>query len=684
MATKQSRIIELREIINRHNHLYYVENIPSISDMDFDLLMKELQDLESECPELYDPNSPTSRVGSDINNDFTQLPHKYPMLSLDNTYTKEELSAFISRVTKWVGHNVDYVCELKYDGSSISLTYEKGLLTTALTRGDGQKGDDVSANIRTIRTIPLKLKGEFPDNFEIRGEVLMPFDVFDSINKEKEDAGEPLFANPRNAAAGTLKNQKSSVVSKRRLDCYLYYIPNAQEIASTHYDSLVEARKWGFNIPNDIKICSGEEDIWKFIEYWDKQRFSLPVPIDGVVIKVNDLSLQKELGFTSKSPRWAIAYKFKAERKSTKLLSIDYQVGRTGNITPVANLEPIFLSGTNVERASLHNFSIIENMDIRVGDYVFVEKGGEIIPKIVGVDMDRRTSGLKSVDFIKKCPECGSILQKEEGEANYYCTNEWECPPIIRGKIKHFASRKAMDIEGLGSETIDLLIENGFIRNVADVYDLPSKKNDLIGIGSNKEIVKRDLFDTSKEVKSHTMQERSVSNLINGINKSKDKYDYIFLYALGIRYVGETAARAILNNIPSIGELINANYDRLISIDGIGEQTANSIIKYFSDARNMDIVNKMLNNGIGIRHEEKDKENKFQGFSFVITGTLSRPRAFFKDLIIGGGGKVMSAVSSKTDYLLMGEAAGSKKTQAEKLGVKIITESDFETMFVKS
>ena len=478
------RIVELRKLLEHYNYLYYVKNEPVITDQRFDELMHELERLEAEHPEMFDPNSPTQRVGSDTTNEFVQVAHKYGMMSLANTYSEQEIRDFDERVRKGIGgDDVEYVCELKYDGTSISLRYEEGNLQVAVTRGDGVKGDDVTANVRTIRTVPLRMRGEgYPAEFEIRGEILMPFAVFNRLNEERLEAGETLFANPRNAAAGTLKLQNSSVVAKRQLDCYLYYVPGEITLTPTHYGNLMKASEWGFNIPPYIELCHNIDEILDFIHKWDVERKNLPVPIDGIVIKVNSIKQQLQLGYTAKSPRWAVAYKFKAERVETRLLSVDYQVGRTGSITPVANLEPIHIAGTTVKRASLHNEDIIRELDLHLHDTVYVEKGGEIIPKIVGVDVEKREADAPVIEFITHCPECGTALIRHEGEANHYCPNEDHCPPQIAGKLEHFVSRKAMDIEGMGGETIDLLLTKGFIRDVADIYTLPSRREELIGL----------------------------------------------------------------------------------------------------------------------------------------------------------------------------------------------------------
>ncbi len=823
------RIEELREILEYHNHRYYIDNSPEISDMEFDMLMHELEALERKHPEVYDPNSPSCRVGSDISNSFEQVVHRYPMLSLGNTYNRGELEEFDARVRKVVGDDVEYVCELKYDGTSISLIYEHGALVRAVTRGDGEKGDDVTANVRTIRTVPLRLTGDYPEELEIRGEILMPFAVFNKLNSERVIEGEQPFANPRNAASGTLKLLSSAQVAKRPLDCYLYYIPG-EAVAETHYDSLKRATSWGLNIPSYYTLARGIDEVWRYIEKWDVERSTLPVPIDGVVIKVNSLKSQLQLGYTAKCPRWAIAYKFKAERVATKLLSISYQVGRTGSITPVANLEPVHLAGTTVKRASLHNADIIASLDIHHGDYLYVEKGGEIIPKIVGVDLERRSGDASKVEFITHCPECGTELVREEGEANHYCPNR-DCPPRIAGRIEHFVSRKAMDIDGMGSEIIDLLLSNGKICDVADIYDLPAKGEELIGLerviypvgyemtdvplelilyalgvgvgnftkrlaermvesfGSLRGCVDADIDMlrgmgfSMREADSivaffhpeglfATEEQRIYRNLVAHCGDADEvpfdtllasfeiegvdihmadllssKYDYIYeLYAasveeiasiegiservaesvatwlsehrewvrrlntlrifrfqrltvdkltasiersksrglapllngLGIRHVGESASRLLAESFRDLRSVMAATAEELMEIDGIGAQMAESIIAYFGDERNRVMVERLIAAGLTITVEDSGEgSHQLAGMSFVITGTLSRPREYFKALILKAGGKVSESVSGKTDYLIAGESAGSKLSKAEKLGVKILDEETF-------
>lgn len=820
---EKERILELRRILEYHNARYYIDNAPEISDREFDELMHELEGLEGRFPEMYDPNSPTQRVGQDINREFVQVEHRYPMLSLGNTYSEEELREFDARVRKVVGDAVEYVCELKYDGTSISLTYANGELVRALTRGDGVKGDDVTANVRTIRTIPLKLRGDYPPEFEIRGEILMPFEVFNRLNQEKAEAGETLFANPRNAAAGTLKLQNSAAVAKRQLDCFLYYLPGEETPADTHYGNLMKAKEWGFHIPPYIRVAGSIGEVWDFITQWDKERAGLPVPIDGIVIKVNDIRMQQLLGYTAKSPRWAIAYKFKAEQAETSLIEVTYQVGRTGSITPVANLEPVHLAGTTVKRASLHNADIIASLDLHEHDRVYVEKGGEIIPKIVGVNREARQAGALPVEFITHCPECGTELVRVEGEANHYCPNEAHCPPQIAGKIEHFVSRKAMDIEGMGVETIDLLLSKGLIANVADIYRLPEMREQLIGLekiiypesfemtsiplgkviyafeigmknissrtaeavakrfGSLKayseagreelaevlgdanaadrvaeyfrmpfspmverlkeagevenipldEVIyalnipgidrhRSDLLTTrfdyiyelsvaseeelipvgigreeaaavvrffarnEKLVRKlntlgvYRLQEKSVDNLLAGIEGSKQAGFAAMLYALGIRYIGETASRNLAKNFKHIDRLMEATFEQLTEVEDVGEQMANSLLRWFSREENREVVRRLT--AAGVEAELKEKEgmsDNLAGLTFVITGTLSRPREYFKDKILDAGGKVSDSVSAKTSYLLAGGNAGSKLQKANKLGVRVISEEDF-------
>ncbi len=829
------RIVELRKLLEYYNYLYYVKNEPVITDQKFDELMHELERLEAEHPEIFDPNSPTQRVGNDTTNEFVQVAHKYGMMSLANTYSEQEIRDFDERVRKGIGgDDVEYVCELKYDGTSISLRYEDGNLQVAVTRGDGVKGDDVTTNVRTIRTVPLHMQGEdYPAEFEIRGEILMPFAVFNRLNEERLETGEALFANPRNAAAGTLKLQNSSIVAKRQLDCYLYYVPGEITLTPTHYGNLMKAREWGFNIPPYIELCHNIDEILDFIHKWDVERKNLPVPIDGIVIKVNSIKQQLQLGYTAKSPRWAVAYKFKAERVETRLLSVDYQVGRTGSITPVANLEPVHIAGTTVKRASLHNEDIIRELDLHLHDMVYVEKGGEIIPKIVGIDVDKRVADAPVVEFITCCPECGTALIRHEGEANHYCPNEDHCPPQIAGKLEHFVSRKAMDIEGMGGETIDLLLTKGFIWDIADIYTLPSRREELIGLekilypesyvmtsiplgkviyafeigmknisaknadvladhfgslaklaGASKEdlmaigslqfpgdreksinkileyfrmpfneplerlkqagevdmlpldvviyaldipgidfhkaellsvkfdyiyrlytatldeIVETDemsredaervyRFLQGKEkfirkmntLSVYRLQEKSVDNLIAGIEKSKQRNLPEFINALGIRYIGETASRNLARHFKDIRKLMDATFEQLTEVEDIGDQMAGSVLRYFERTENREMMERFLQYGIsGTIQEEEGESDQLAGTTFVITGTLSLPREHFKAMILKAGGKVSDSVSNKTTYLLAGENAGSKLQKAQKLNVTILTEKEFNTL----
>ena len=829
------RIVELRKLLEHYNYLYYVKNEPEITDQKFDELMHELERLEAEHPEMFDPNSPTQRVGNDTTNEFVQVAHKYGMMSLANTYSEQEIRDFDERVRKGIGgDDVEYVCELKYDGTSISLRYEDGNLQVAVTRGDGVKGDDVTTNVRTIRTVPLHMQGEdYPAEFEIRGEILMPFAVFNRLNEERLEAGEALFANPRNAAAGTLKLQNSSIVAKRQLDCYLYYVPGEITLTPTHYGNLMKAREWGFNIPPYIGLCHNIDEILDFIHKWDVERKNLPVPIDGIVIKVNSIRQQLQLGYTAKSPRWAVAYKFKAERVETRLLSVDYQVGRTGSITPVANLEPVHIAGTTVKRASLHNEDIIRELDLHLHDMVYVEKGGEIIPKIVGVDVEKRVADAPVIEFITHCPECGTPLIRHEGEANHYCPNEDHCPPQIAGKLEHFVSRKAMDIEGMGGETIDLLLTKGFIQDVADIYTLPSRREELIGLekilypesyvmtsiplgkviyafeigmknisaknadvlaehfgsltklaGASKEElmavgnlqfpgdrekninkmleyfrmpfneplerlkqagevdmlpldvviyaldipgidfhkaellsvkfdyiyrlytatldeiaetdemsredaerVSRFLQGKEKFIRKmntlsvYRLQEKSVDNLIAGIEKSKQRNLPEFINALGIRYIGETASRNLARHFKDIRKLMDATFEQLTEVEDIGDQMAGSVIRYFERTENREMMERFLQYGIsGTIQEEEGESDQLAGTTFVITGTLSLPREHFKAIILKAGGKVSDSVSNKTTYLLAGENAGSKMQKAQKLNVTILTEKEFNTL----
>ncbi|OFX89012.1 MAG: DNA ligase (NAD(+)) LigA [Bacteroidetes bacterium GWF2_33_16] len=660
----KARIEQLRNLLHHHNYQYYVLAQPQITDFEYDILLNDLITLEKNNPEFNDPNSPTQRVGSDINKEFTQVIHKYPMLSLGNTYSIEEIIDFDTRVRKALPDDtIEYVCELKYDGVAIGLTYKNGFLVQAVTRGDGTQGDDVTNNVKTIKSIPLKLSGNnYPSEFEIRGEIFLPHSSFEKMNAEKEAAGEPLFANPRNAAAGTLKQQKSSIVANRPLDCFLYFVLGNNLPYNSHYENLMAAKTWGFKIPYYITKCNNIDEISDFITIWDKKRNELPFDIDGVVIKVNSYLQQEELGFTAKSPRWAISYKFKAEQARTKLLSIDYQVGRTGAVTPVANLEPVLLAGTTVKRASLHNSDQIKLLEIHENDFVFVEKGGEIIPKIVGVDQKTRDINTMPIEFITHCPECGSKLERNEGEAKHYCPNVYSCPPQIKGRIEHFVSRKAMNIGG-AEATIEALFEKGLIHNSADLYYL-----------TKEQILLVDRF-----------AEKSATNLIESIEESKKVPFQRVLFGLGIRFVGETVAKTLANHFKSIENIKNASIEQLTSVQEIGDRIAISIIEYFKDDKNLEILERLKNAGIQLevaQFENNNLFNKLNGKTFVISGTFeNHSREELKDLIEKYGGKNTGSISKNTNFLLAGENIGpSKLEKVQELKIPIITEDDFLNM----
>ncbi len=669
-ADIQKRIVFLKDTLNKHNYNYYVLNQPQVSDYEYDQLMKELIDLETKYPDFQDPNSPSQRVGSDISNDFQQITHQYPMLSLGNTYNEEEIADFHQRVSKAIGDNIEYVCELKYDGTSISLTYENGKLIQAVTRGDGEKGDNVTANVKTIKSIPLSIHGEYPDSFVIRGEILLPNDEFVKLNETRELNGEVPFANPRNAAAGSLKMKKSSEVAQRGLDCYLYYLLGENLPSDIHSENLEAARSWGFKIPTYYKICKSLNEINDFINYWDKERFNLPFEIDGIVIKVNNINLQNELGYTAKSPRWAISYKFKAEEAYTKLLSVSYQVGRTGKITPVANLEPVQLAGTTVKRASLHNADIINQLDLHENDMVYVEKGGEIIPKITRAEESARDPLAKKIQFIEKCPECGTDLIRPEGEAAHFCPNDKACPPQLKGKIEHFVSRKAVNIDSFGEQIVDLLFEKNLVKDVSKIYDLTFEK--LNGLSR--------VVEDDQNKKVFTFQEKSTQNLLAGIEASKNIPYPNVLFGLGIKHVGATVAKVLCKNFNTIDKLANASYEDLVSIDDIGPKVAESVQNYFKDEDNLNLIERLKQTGITLEIEEQINDSeKFKGLSFVISGTFTKfTRDELKTIIESNGGKSLSGVSKKTSYLVAGEKTGpSKLEKAEKLNVKIINESDF-------
>ena len=663
----KDKIKALREALEQHNYNYYVLSAPTISDREFDEMMKELQVLEEAHPEYVDPHSPTQRVGSDLSKEFEQVVHKYPMLSLGNTYSEDEVKDFYERIARDLNEPFEIVAELKYDGTSISLTYEDGRLVRAVTRGDGTRGDDVTANVKTIRSVPLKLMGDrYPATFEIRGEILLPWAEFDRLNKEREEQEEPLFANPRNAASGTLKQQNPAVVAARKLDAYFYYLLGEELPAETHFDNLEAARSWGFKIPNVIRVCNSLEDIYDYIAYWDVERKNLPVATDGIVLKVNSLRQQRNLGFTAKSPRWAIAYKFQAERAVTRLNSVSFQVGRTGAVTPVANLEPVLLAGTTVKRASLHNADIIEGLDLHLGDKVFVEKGGEIIPKIVGVDVEAR--GLlvgDKVRFIRSCPECGTPLMRPEGEAAHYCPNEAGCPPQIKGKIEHFVTRRAMNIN-MGPETVEDLYEAGYIKDTADLYTL----------------------EIADLLRLERWADKSARNLMASLEESKQVPFERVLYGLGIRFVGETVAKRLVSAFHSMEQLEQASFEDLTAVDEIGERIARSIIAYFADERNRTLVNRLKEYGLQMSvAEEKlaNRSEKLKGLSIVISGTFAKhSRDEYKAMIEQHGGKNSGSVSGKTGYILAGDNMGPAKLEkAAKLGVKIINEDEFLNMIAE-
>lgn len=668
----QNRIEELRKELDEHNYRYYVLAEPSISDFEFDQKLEELIKLEKEHPEFFSPDSPSQRVGGTVTKEFKNVKHKYPMLSLSNTYNEEELREFDDRVRKSGITDFEYVAELKYDGVSISLTYVNGLLSQAITRGDGEKGDDVTANVKTIGSIPLKLRGKnFPDEFDIRGEIFMPKTEFQRINAEmrkqlqeegysEEEIFEKLLKNPRNATAGTLKQQDSKAVAQRKLDCYLYSVLGENLPFKSHYDSLVEAQKWGFKVSGDMEKISSVEGLIKYLGKWDKKRRELNVETDGVVIKVNSYEHQKFLGFTAKSPRWAIAYKFKAERVATKLLAITYQVGRTGAITPVANLQPVFLAGTTVQNASLHNADIIAELDVRIGDSVYVEKGGEIIPKIVGVDLSARAADAKTVKFIAKCPECGAALERKEGEAKHYCPNEDGCPPQIKGKLGHFVHRRAMNIDSLGEETLAQFYEAGLVKSIADIYSLKDRKAQILEL--------------------ERMAEKKVQNILDGIEASKNVPFERVLFALGIRHVGETTAKKVASAFKSMDALQSASREQLLEVQEVGEILADSIIDYFAQPEHRELLATLRNAGLQMElsaEQLSQQSDALAGKTFVVSGVFSRSRDEIKNLIEQNGGKNTGSVSGKTSYLVAGDNMGpEKRAKAEKLGVPIISEED--------
>lgn len=664
MTDERQRILQLRKELHEHNYKYYVLNQPEISDQEFDFMMKELQELEARHEDMFDPNSPTQRVGSDINQEFTQVTHKYPMLSLANTYSQEEVADFYNSVKKGLnGEDFEICCELKYDGLSISLTYEDGKLVRGVTRGDGVHGDDVTANVKTIRSIPLVLKdGDWPKEFEIRGEILMPWNVFERLNQEREAAEEPLFANPRNAASGTLKSQNSALVASRNLDAYLYYLLGDGLPGDGHYENLEKAREWGFKISEGMRKVKTLQEIYDFIDYWDTERKNLPVATDGIVLKVNSLRQQRALGYTAKNPRWAIAYKFKAERACTRLNEVTFQVGRTGAVTPVANMEPVQLAGTTVRRATLNNEDFIRSLDLHIGDYVYVEKGGEIIPKIVGVDIDQRPIIAQPVTFITHCPECGAKLVRYEGEAAYYCPNDAGCPPQIKGRIEHFISRKAMNIDSIGPETVDDFYRHGLVRNVADLYDIEVQQ--INGDGS---------------------RQKSAEKIVNGIEASKQVPFERVVFALGIRFVGETTARLLARHFKTIDALAAASLQDLLEVEGVGEVIAKSVMTYFRNPVTMMIVERLRGYGLQMALSEEQMSSatdKLAGKSIVISGVFAHhSRDEYKQMIEQNGGKNVGSISGKTSFILAGENMGPAKLQkAEKLGIQIVDEETFLKM----
>lgn len=660
----KSRISTLSKELNRHNHLYYVESKPEISDYDFDMLLKELQSLEEQFPEFSSENSPAKRVGGDITKKFESYTHKYPMLSLSNTYSKGEIEEWVERIKKLSEGEIEYVCELKYDGVAIGIEYENGKLKRAVTRGDGTKGEVVTANVRTIRTIPLELNGGFPPNFEIRGEIFFPLNNFRALNEQREKDGEPQFANPRNTASGTLKMQDSAIVAERGLDCYLYGVYGT-EVAEGHFETVQKVADWGFKIPSNqqrfIEKTKSIDGVIDFIQFWDKNRKNLPFEIDGIVIKVNNYERQEILGYTAKSPRWAISYKFKAERVETVLEKVTYQVGRTGAITPVANLTPVLLAGTTVKRASLHNAGQIEKLGLHEKDYVFVEKGGEIIPKVVGINFDKRTDNSKVIQFIENCPKCQTQLVQEEGEAQHYCPNSSGCPPQLKGNVEHFIARKAMDIDGLGAETVDALFEKGLVKNCADLYDLKFEQ----------------IVDLER------MADKSANNLLKGIEASKKVPFEKVLFGLGIRFVGETVAKKLANHFKNIDAISKATEEELIAVDEIGEKIALSVLAHFRNEENLQVISRLMLAGLQFEIEEKEiASNKFEGKSFVVSGVFSSfSRNELKAIIEDNGGKNVGSISKKTTYVVAGENMGpAKLKKATDLGIEILSEEEFKKM----
>ena len=680
----RQRIAALSEELEQHNYNYYILAKPTISDYEFDMKLEELARLEKAFPEHLSPTSPTQRVGGGVTKEFQTVEHRYPMLSLANSYSREEIEDFISRIRKSIAGDLEFCCELKFDGLSISLQYENGMLVRAVTRGDGTRGDDVTTNVKTIRTVPLKLHGDFPSFFEMRGEIVMPFESFNRLNEARAEAGEDLFANPRNAAAGTLKLQDSKVVAHRRLDNYCYYMmmDDLESRYQTHYESLMAARKWGFNISNFMALCKTTEEIFEFIDYWDEKRHELPFAIDGIVLKVNSYAQQKALGYTAKSPKWAIAYKFKAEEVETELQSVDFQVGCHGTITPVANLAPVQLAGTTVKRATLNNEDFIRQFDLHYGDTVTVVKGGEIIPKIIGVNLNKRQAGAMPVEFVKTCPICGSTLVKNEGEAAWYCPNGSGCPPQIRGRIEHFIGRKAMNIESLGEGKVELLYEEGLVNNVADLYDLTYDK--LFGL--EKVITIEDEYSLMPvATRKVSFKEKTAQNILDALEKSKSVPFERVLFALGIKFVGESVAKVLAKALHDIDHIMSASVEEMTEINEIGDKIALSVRTFFDDPRNVAIVDRLKQAGLQFAMAEQavsDKEQVLAGKSFVVSGVFTHySRDGIKETIEAYGGKNVGSISGKTDYVLAGDKMGpEKRKKAESLGIPIITEAEFDTM----
>lgn len=674
--TPEQEIKKLTDELNQHNYNYYMLDQPVISDEEFDHLLRRLQDLEKQYPEFQQPDSPTLRVGGTVTRKFNTVPHVYPMLSLGNTYSEEELLEFDRSVKSLINQDVEYVCELKYDGLAISVVYENGVLLRAVTRGDGTKGDDVTANVRTIKSVPLRLQGDYPDFFEIRGEILLPFDRFERLNREREDVGEPPFANPRNAASGTLKLQDSAEVARRGLDCRLYYVLGENLPYDNHFSSVKKLGDWGFKVPEVLQKAANIHEVIDFMHFWDTERKKLPFPIDGIVIKVNNFDLQRQLGMTAKNPRWAIAYKFKAEKVSTQLLSVDYQVGRTGIVTPVANLAPVQLAGTTVRRATLHNVDVMTALDIRERDYLFVEKGGEIIPKIVGVDLEKRNVNALPINFITHCPECGALLQHNDEEAGTFCPNEVHCPPQIKGRLEHFIGRKAMNLDSLGEGKVEILYERGLVKNIADFYDL--KYEQLLGIE------KRFPAEDGKPERIVSFREKTVENILAGIEQSKQVPFERVLFAIGIRYIGETTAKKLARYFKNIDALSSADKESLMQVNDVGERVADSIIEHFNEVENLETLVRLREAGLQFcisEEEQQQLSNVLEGKSIVVSGVFSIPRDEMKRLIEQNGGKNVSSISKNTHFVLAGDNMGpEKRKKAESLGIRIISEHEFYAM----